>query len=145
MDVVILGSGVEGLADCELLRSGFVIGSVALLGIDVAFGHRTPGTQMLAIEPFGTIDHLARLLRLSLPSVRLHDLATMAAQQLDQHHDGELRRTQRIHSPRTFPSAALLLRSSLPAGILVRRHVGNDAFSARPVMSCGDIEQHKNK
>ena len=90
MDVVILGSGVEGLADCELLRSGFVVGSVALLGIDVAFGHRTPGTQMLAIEPFGTIDHLARLLRLSLPSVRLHALATMAAQRLDQCHDGEL-------------------------------------------------------
>ena len=55
----ILRSCLKGLADRELLRSGFVVDGGVLFGIDVAFGKGAPVAHTLATEPFQSIDHRA--------------------------------------------------------------------------------------
>ena len=55
----ILQSCLEGLAERELLRSGFTVCGGVLPRIDVAFGKRAPVAHTLATEPFQSIDHRA--------------------------------------------------------------------------------------
>ena len=57
--VAVLQSCLKGLADRELLRSGFVVDGGVLFGIDVAFGKGAPVAHTLATEPFQSIDHRA--------------------------------------------------------------------------------------
>jgi hypothetical protein len=46
--VAILQGGLEGLADSEFFRGGFVVGVGTLLGVDFGFCERGPGSSCVS-------------------------------------------------------------------------------------------------
>ena len=116
MGVAILQGRLEGLANSQFLRGGFVVGGGTLLGVDFGFRERGPGSSYVSdwlLLHRRSLRHIVpHVVSLDMSPAKLWSTPRQRSQTLSQ-----------PYSPRSFPPLALLSHSTLPVGISSRRHV----------------------